>query len=226
MEAATGWSFFTLWVLLCLGCSPGGASHANGPIASKGEEAPKEIEELEKTKEITEGSFRSLAIGESKDQVLVALRKMGATRIKPGLGEQVAVKSAEDLSKLRDAEGIIIGAGVVTITFDGNVVQRITVAPRFREWNTLLHGARTRQEAFRALTQILEQSKDVEVRALAVDADNVWINRMTPESQALLDKYDHWSIAHDAEDGYLHMALDFTQGSLHRISVLESPAAL
>jgi len=54
----------------------------------------------------------------------------------------------------------------------------------------------------------------------------VWIQRMTPESQAVLDKYDHWSIAHDAEDGYVHMDLDFAQGVLRKISVLEAPAAL
>ena len=217
MNTATARTFFTLCTLLWLGCSPAGAS--DDPAASKGEE-------LAKTREIIEGSFGSLTIGESKDQVLNALRKMGATRVVPGLGDQVAVKRAEDLSKLQDAQGVIVGAGDVTITFDGDDVQRIAVAPVFPEWNTLLHGVRTRQEAFRALAQIVEESKGVEVRALAVDADNVWINRMTPESQALLDKYDHWSIAHDANDGYVHMDLDFTHGTLRRILVLESPASL
>lgn len=227
MKIATGWTLFILWALLCLGCSPVGASDAQGPTTSNGETtAEKELEGLAKTSEITEGSFRSLTIGESKDQVLAALRKMGASRIKPGLGEQAPVKRAEDLSKLQDAEGLIIGAGDVTIAFDGNDVERVTVAPIFPEWNALLHGVRTRQEAFRAVAQILEQSKDVEVRALAVGADNVWINRMTPESRALLDKYDHWSVAHDAEGGYVHMDLDFARGALRRISVLESPAAL
>ena len=60
-------------------------------------------------------------------------------------------------------------------------VQRVTVAPIFPEWNALLHGARTRQEVFRA---------------------------------------------HDEEDGYVHMNLEFTGGTLRRISVLEAPAAL
>lgn len=226
METATARTFFTLWALLCLGCSSVGSSDANEPAVSKGEEAAMELEKLATTKVITEGSFRVLTIGDSKNQVLVALRKMGATRIDVGLGEQMAVKRAEDLSKLREAEGIIIGAGDVTITFDGNDVRRITVAPVFQEWNTLLHGVRTRQEAFRVLAQILDQSKDVEIRALAVDADQVWINFITPESQALLDKYDHWSIAHDAEDRFLHMDLDFAHGTLRRISALESPAAL
>lgn len=226
MATATARTFFTLWVLLCLGCSSVGSSDPNEPAVSKREEAAMEPEKLATTKEITEGTFRALTIGDSKNQVLVALRKMGATRIEIGLGEQVAVTRAEDLSKLREAGGIIIGAGDVTIIFDGNDVRRITVAPVFPEWNTLLHGVRTRQETFRVLAQILEQSKDVEMRALPVDADHVWIDFITPESQALLDKYDHWSIAHDAEDMFLHMDLDFTHGSLRRISVLESPAAL
>lgn len=226
MKTAAGGTFFTFWALLCLSCFSAGASDTDGAAAPKAEKAAKEHEELSRTREITEGSFRSVTIGESKDQVLADLREMGVARIKPGLGEQVPVKRAEDLSKLRDAEGVIIGAGDVTIAFDGNDVQRVTVAPIFPEWNALLHGVRTRQEAFRAVSRILEQSKNVEVRALAVDAGNVWLNRMTPESQALLHKYDHWSIAHDAEGGYVHMDLNFAEGTLRRISVSESPAAL
>ena len=167
-----------------------------------------------------------LTIGESKKQALAGLREMGVSRVMPGLGEQVAVTKAEELSELQDAEGVIIGAGDVTIAFDGNDVQRVTVAPIFPAWNALLHGIRTRQEAFRALAQILDQSKGVEVRALALDADSVYIQRITPEGQALLDKYNHWSVSHDAEDGYVHMDLDFVEGALRRISVLESPAAL
>jgi len=218
---------FLLWgAVLCIGCSPVGASNGSEPAASDEAAAAKELEALTKSMEVTEGSFRSLTIGESKEQTLAGLHEMGVARIQPGLGERVAVTKAEDLSKLQDAEGIIIGAGDVTIAFDGNDVQRVTVAPVYPKWNALLHGIRTRQDAFRALAEILNQSKDVEVRALAVDADSVWIQRMTPESQAVLDKYDHWSIAHDAEDGYVHMDLDFAQGVLRKISVLEAPAAL
>ena len=117
MKTAAARTFFTLWAMLCLGCSPVGASDVDGPAASKGEG-------LAKTREITEGSFRSLTIGESKDQVLAALRKMGATRIRPGLGEQVAVKRAEDLSKLQDAEGIR-NAGVLPLG-----IERIQCAER------------------------------------------------------------------------------------------------
>lgn len=227
MRIASAWTLFTLWALIYLSCSPVGASDAQRSATSNGETTPeKELEGLVKTREITDGSFRLLTIGESKDEVLVDLRKMGVARIKPGLGEQVAATTAEDLLKLQNAEGLIIGAGDVTITFDGNDVQRVAVAPVFPEWNALLHGVRTKKEAFRAVAQILERSKGVEVRALAVDADDVWINRMTPEGQALLDKYDHWSVAYDAEDGYVHMDLDFAQGALCKIWVLESPTAL
>jgi hypothetical protein len=218
---------FLLWgAVLCMGCSPVGASNGGEPAAHDEAAAAKELEALTKSMEVTEGSFRLLTIGESKKQALAGLREMGVSRVMPGLGEQVAVTKAEDLSELQDAEGVIIGAGDVTIAFDGNDVQRVTVAPIFPAWNALLHGIRTRQEAFRALAQILNQSKDVEVRALAVDADSVYVPRITPEGQALLDKYNHWSVSHDAKDGYVYMDMEFAQGVLRRISVLESPAAL
>jgi hypothetical protein len=218
---------FLFWVaVLCIGCSPVGASDGREPSAQDEAVAAKEFESLTKSMEVTEGSFRSLTIGESKDQALAGLREMGVARVRPGLGEQIAVKKAEDLSKLQDAEGVIIGAGDVTIAFDGNDVQRVTVAPVYPKWNALLHGIRTRQEAFGALAQILNQSKGVEVRELAVDADHVSIQRLTPEGEALLSKYNHWSVAHDAKDGYIHMDLKFAQGVLRRVSVLEAPAAL
>ena len=218
--------FFLGVAVFCIGCSPVGASDGRKPSTQDEAEAAKEFEALTKSMEVTEGSFRSLTIGESKEQALAGLRKMGVAGVRPGLGEQVAVKKAEDLSKLQNAEGVIIGAGDVTIAFDGDDVQRVTVAPVYPKWNALLHGTRTRQEAFRALAQILSQSKGVEVRALAVDVGHVSIQHVTPEGEALLGKYNHWSIAHVAKDGYVHMDLEFTQGVLRRVSVLEAPAAL
>lgn len=223
-----GRSLLVVWsAVLCMGCSPVGVSDAGETSASQDENTrAKELEHLAKTQEVTEGSFRALTIGESKDQALAGLRKMGVTRVKPGLGERVVVKKAEDLPKLHDAEGIIVGAGDVTIAFDGNDVQRVTVAPIFPEWKALLHGVRTRQEAFRALSTIVGDAKDVSVRALAVDADNVWLEQMSPEGRALLEKYDLWKIAHDADDGYVHMNLEFAQGRLRKIAVLAAPSAL
>ena len=227
MPAFDGWRLLLLWsVVFCVGCSPIDASNREGPVTPDEAAMMKEFEGLVKKKGIVEGSYRSLRIGASKDQALASLREIGVASIEPGLGEQVAVKKPEDLSKLQDAEGIIIGAGEVTIAFDGNDVVRVTVAPIFPEWNTLLHGVRTKQEAFRALTQILEESKDVEIRALAVDAENVSIRHMTPKGRVLLEKYNHWEIAHDTEDGYIHMNLEFAHGALRKISVLEAPSAL
>ena len=184
------------------------------------------MEALETTTELTEGSFRSLTIGESKDQTLAGLRQMGASRIMPDLGEQAPVETPGDLSKLQDAEGIIIGAGSVTIVFDGDNVQQVKVARIYPEWKALLQGVGTRQEAFSALAQILEQSKGVDIRALAVDADHVWIDHIKPESQALLDKYDRWSLSHEDEHGYVYMDLDFAEGRLRRILAVESPTGL
>ncbi len=221
-------------LLLCFACSPMNsavAEEANAPshaVASdkEAEEFGRMMEALEKTTELTEGSFRSLTIGDTKDQVLAGLRQMGATRVSPGLGEQPWVKTADDLSRLQDAEGIIIGAGDVTIVFDGDDVQRVLVARIFPEWKALLQGVRTRQEAFRALAQILERWEGVDIRALAVDAKQVGINHMTPERQALLDKYDRWSFSHEDEYGYVYMDLDFAEGRLRRILAVESPTGL
>lgn len=216
---STGWSLVLLCSAgLCMGCSLESAADAGGTF-----HGVPNVKELEEFKEITEGSFRALTIGESKDQVLAHLLEMGMRTVSPDLPRRVVVTKADDLSKLRLAEGIIIGAGDVTIAFDGNDVKSILVAPIFPEWNALLRGVKTRQEAFRALAQILQKSKGVEVRALAVDARDVWIHRLKPADRALLDKYDLWGISHDSQDGYIHMDLEFLQGALRRISVLESP---
>ncbi len=233
-RASVKLSFLLGAVMLCFAYSHSDAAdagmgrEASNKVASEkeAEDLAKMMEAIEKTTDLTEGSFRSLTIGESKDQTLADLRQMGASRIMPDLGEQAPVETPGDLSKLQDAEGIIIGAGGVTIVFDGDNVQQVKVARIYPEWKALLQGVRTRQEAFRALAQILERWEGVDIRALAVDADHVWIDHMTPESQALLYKYDRWSIAHEDEDGYVHLDLDFAEGRLRRILAVESPTGL
>ncbi len=221
-------------LLLCFACSSVDsaiAEQARSPSDRRAsdkeaEEFGRMMEALETTTELTDGSFRSLTIGESKGQVLAGLRQMGATRVMPGMGEQPWVKTVDDLSRLQGAEGIIIGAGDVTIVFDGDDVQQVNVAPIFPEWKALLQGVRTRQEAFRALAQMLERWEGVDIRALAVDAKSIGINHMTPERQALLDKYDRWSLSHEDEHGYVYMDLDFAEGRLRRILAVESPTGL
>ncbi len=220
--------------MLCFARSPMNSAVAEEACApsdrlasdKEAEDFGRMMEALETTTELTEGSFRSLTIGESKGQVLAGLRQMGASEVRPGLGDQPWVETADDLSRLKGAEGIIIGAGDVTIVFDGDDVQQVNVAPIFPEWKALLQGVRTRQDAFHALAQILERWECVDIRALAVDAKSVGINHMTPERQALLDKYDRWSIPHEDEHGYVYMDLDFEEGRLRRILAVESPTGL
>lgn len=226
---------FLCGAALCIGNLLNGASAAEQRVASQSDESraerelerlTKEIEALEKRWTITQGSYRTLTIGESKEQVLSGLREIGVRSVRPNLAEQTRVTTPEDLPALKDAQGVIIGPGSVTISFIGDEVQRVRVAPIYPEWQELLRGITTRREAFEALAQILESSKGVTVRAHAPDAKQVGILPLTLEGKALLDKYDHWRVPHDVNDGYIHLTLEFSEGVLRSIAVLESPSAL
>lgn len=202
---------------------------AGGDGGGKSPEDAIGVEKLEKLshrQEITEGGFRDVRIGHTKDQVVKDLLAFGAAGVRPGPKDVVEATRPEDLARLRDAEGLVAASGAVTIEFDGNDVQRVMVAPTLPKWQAALHGARTRSEVFHALEQLLGGPAALPVRRFAPDAQYVSLQKLTPQNHALLEKYDLWQVSHDGAEGYSHLDLEFERGSLVKISVLESPSAL
>jgi len=184
-----------------------------------------ELSKLERRQEITEGGFREVEIGQTKDQVIKALLALGAHRVVPDLTDVGEITQPEDLATLRDAEGLIVGSGAVVIEFDGDEVQRLWIVPTRTKWQAALHGARTRSEVFLALAQLLAGPDAHPVRRFAADARSIYISKLTPQGHAILEKYDLWRVSHvEADGGYLHLTLEFERGLLVKISVYETPA--
>ena len=196
---------------------------ANGPDGPEYEAAMKRLESQIREEEITEGSFKELAVGHAKDRVLGDLRSMGVRFILPDLRDRVEVTRAEDMEKLRSAEGLIVGSGDVVVAFEDDEVVRVAVARIFPKWKEILEGARTRDQVFDGLRRILAENPDAVVRSLAPDAHHVPIGGGDREGAKLLSKYDLWEVSFDDNEGHWTLRLEFERDRLRKIAVWHSP---
>jgi hypothetical protein len=216
-----------LLVLACLTLGCGSDQVETGDAVHLSDEYPElESHVMEEWTTITQGSFLSLSIGVSKEEAITSLRRMGAATLLPDLRKPAEASHADQLLELNGAAALIIGAGDATIVFSDDEVVEINVAPIFPAWRRLLDGARTREDVRAALKTILENFPSIIVREFAPDSRHVYIDSIGTGERDLLNKYDLWSVSIDSKDGYLHMRLEFHQGLLSRISVLDMPGPL
>lgn len=196
---------------------------ADGSEEQEYESAMKELEKGITRQEITEGSFRQISVGHEKKKVVSELRSMDVRFVMPDLLVPIEVTRAAELNRLASAEGLIVGSGDVVVSFAGDEVERVLIAPIFSEWKPLLQNALTRAAVFEGLAQILDRHPDVIVRSLAPDARHVNLEALTPQDMWLLNKYDLWEASHDDREGYWIFRLEFKHSRLQKITVQHSP---
>ncbi len=204
-------------VMVPAGCSADSSNDAEY------EAAMRRLQSQIKEKEVTEGSFRGLSIGHSKDQSLTDLRTMGVQFVRPDLRDEIRVTRSADLEKLHAAPGLIVGAGTVVISFDDDEVVRVAVAPIFPEWQAMLEPAHNRDQVFIALGKILDGYKNVVVRNHAPDAEHVRVAKPSRTGEKLLSKYNLWKVSHDDDEGQWSLRLVFDRDRLTKIAVWHSP---
>jgi hypothetical protein len=175
---------------------------------------------------VTEGKFREIRIGDSKEEVIQALVSMEFTPVMPSLKNVLEANRPEDIARLGNAEALIADAGAVRIVFDGDHVEKVYVAPVWPEWQAALQGCHNRKEVFQALQKLLAGPRALPIRSTGSDERWVGLRHLTQENRALLEKYDRWSVSHDETGGYLHVVLEFDVGRLVRIVVSESSGPL
>lgn len=206
-------------VVLSLLAGPSMSSSGDSEYEAELRRLESQIEE----REIAEGTFRGLHIGHSKEQSLADLRTMGVQFIRPDLLEEIRVTCSEDLEKLRSSEGLILGTGEVAVSFDGDEVVRVAVAPIYPEWQAMLDPARNRDQVFAVLGKILDENADVVVRSHAPDAEHVRVAKPSRTGENLLNKYNLWKVSHQDDDGHWGFRLEFDQDRLMKIGVWHSP---
>jgi len=205
-------------VLLPAGC------RASGPSGEgEYEAAMRRLEALIEESEVTEGSVLGLSIGRSKDETLEDLCGMGVQYVDPGLRNEILVTSASDLEKLREAEGLIVDAGQVVVSFEGDEVVQVQVAPIFPRWKVMLEAAATRGQVLEAVGRILDENPELSVRNHAPDADHVRVDAPGRTGEKLLRKYDSWRVGYENDEGYWSLRLVFDKNRLEKIAVWYSP---
>lgn len=172
--------------------------------------------------EITDGGFNEIMVGDSKDEVLEALKAMNVSYIKPDLKNRIRVTRPEDIERLRSAEGIIIGAGSAKILFDGDHVVDLWVAPVYPRWKELLEGAESREEVLGGLRRILQEDRREAIRNIAPESRQVLVQAIGEEEKKLLDRFDLWRVVWNDSEGYWALQLFFEKDRLQKIKVWHS----
>ena len=205
-------------LLMALAMLPA-ACRADSSDVAEYDAALKRLQSQIEEYEVTEGQFRGLSIGHSKDQTLADILAMGVQFVRPDFRDRIQVTDSGGLEKLRAAPGLIVGAGDVVVSFDDDKVASVLVAPIFPKWRALLAPAQNRDQVFSALGKILDENPEVVIRNHAPDAEHVLVSNPSGTGRKLLRKYNLWKVSHQDNDGYWGLRLTFDQDRLAKISV-------
>jgi len=174
---------------------------------------------------LTEGEFETLSVGEKKRHVIVSLRDMGIDHVFPEEKDVLTVTKASDLYKITESSSLVLGAGSVWVSFEGDRVSAVRTAPQ-SEWERRTKKLSTRDEVFAFLADVLDSDKKAFVRNHSADSRWVKLDNSDDEGMQLLDRLDAWEMSRSNNDGYWHFRLEFDNDSLQKIIVKHSPQEL
>lgn len=209
------------------------ATSASSCHATEGDMDPETYRELRKIEQgitrqtIAQGAFWGMQIGDPKSTVIQQLQRLGIEQIRPDILQQIRARSPKDLSRLRDADAVILFPGDAKVTFSGNQVRYREVLPSMKPaWKARLEAATTRGEVFIVLAEILEQDRRAEVGNYAPAARWIKSVALSDSDLQLLKSHDAWEFGHDNAEGFWNVRLEFASGQLAEINVQHSPVEL
>ncbi len=147
---------------------------------------------------VSEGSFRGLTIGSTKDSTLQDIRKLGTLKVTPIPFDQFVVSYAnvEDLGKITQVPGIRVSDYhhfFTDIFFADEKVSliRSSANPESDVW---FQNGQTRYEVKKRLTQLLVEKRDLRVTPIISrdGAGAVDIHILNHEVLSELATYDAW----------------------------------
>ena len=176
---------------------------------------------------ITRGAFWGMQIGDSKPAVIERAQRLGVKQIRPEAVQQMRATTPKELSRLREADAVILFPGDARVTFSGDQVHDRQVLPSMKPvWKARLESATTREEVFAVFAEILERDKRTEVGTYVPAARWIKPAALAESDRQLLEMHDAWGIAHDNTEGFWNVRLEFSAGRLTKVDVWHSPTEI
>lgn len=190
----------------------------------------RELEDMDEnisSQSITDGDFRDIRIGSTKQQVINRLKALEIDFVRPVVRNRIIVTRAKDLHRLKQAEGIIWFPGYVRIDFAGDDVTAREIDPQLdRELQDELRNAKNRDQVLIVFSKILDKNSRAEVGNYIPNSHWVRINEMPPTDMVLLEGTDTWEFGYSNVEGYWNIRTEFSASRLSKIDIQHSTVEL
>ena len=154
---------------------------------------------LIETQSTSNGTYRGLEIGTTKQSTLESIRKLGVHAIKPVPTEMFSVTKAnvEELKRVNDVDGIRLtnyGGLAIDLFFKQNHVTLIRRSVPAKD-NTWFQEGESQADVVKKLTELLLSNGDLSVFPMVHYEGDGWIDlgKPTPDVLNVLSKYAGWT---------------------------------
>lgn len=170
-----------------------------------------ETHTLFETKTVSQGTYRGLEIGATREVTLDAIRLLGANGVVPIPAESFIVARANirDVARIEGLEGIRLtnyrGLSIDLFFKEKQVVRvRRSVPAKDNEW---FHEGESVIDVGKKLEEVLTSDESLVAFPIVYYEGNGWVDLNQPNSEILhdLDRYSAWKfeVAHDKPAGAL-----------------------